>query len=42
MRAAFFPQKKSDAIRDVMAEMGMTEEDVREMAERLNPPVTKQ
>jgi hypothetical protein len=40
--AAFFPQKMSDTIRDAMAEMGVTEEDVREMAERLNPPLTKQ
>jgi hypothetical protein len=40
--AAFSRKKMSNPTRDAMAEMGVTEEDVREMAERLNPPPTKQ
>jgi hypothetical protein len=40
--AAFFPDKIREAIKDEMAENGITQQDLREMAEKLNPPPTKQ
>ena len=33
--AAFFPERMREALKDVMAERGMTEGDVREMASKL-------
>ena len=40
--AAFFPDKVREAIKDEMAENGITEQDLREMAEKLHPSPTKQ
>jgi hypothetical protein len=33
--AAFFPEKMREALKDVMAEQGITEEDVRELGQSL-------
>jgi hypothetical protein len=38
---AFFPRRTSEMIRDVAAEHGVTEEEAREMAEKMNSPSTK-
>ena len=40
--AAFFPDKVRKAIRDEMAENGITEQDLRAMAKKLHPSPTKQ
>ena len=40
--AAFLPDKVREAIKDEMAENGITEQDLREMAEKLHPSPTKQ
>ena len=40
--AAFFPDKVREAIKDEMAENGITEQDLREMAEKLHSSPTKQ
>ena len=40
--AAFFPDKVREAIKDEMAEKGITEQDLRAMAEKLHPSPTKQ
>jgi hypothetical protein len=37
-----FPDKVREAIKDEMAENGITEQDLREMAEKLHPSPTKQ
>ena len=39
--AAFFPDKVREAIKDEMAENGITEQDLREMAKKLHPSPTK-
>jgi hypothetical protein len=39
---AFFPDMIRNAIKDHMAEMGVTEDDLKEMARKLQPPPTKQ
>jgi hypothetical protein len=38
---AFFPRKTSEMIKDVAAELGVTEEEAIEMAEKMNAPSTK-
>jgi hypothetical protein len=38
---AFFPNEVRETLKDKMAEEGLTEEDVREMAKKLNPHSTK-
>jgi hypothetical protein len=38
---AFSPRRTSEMIRDLAAELGVTEEEAREMAERMNSPSTK-
>ena len=38
---AFFPNEVRETLKDKMAEQGLTEEDVREMAKKLNPHSTK-
>ena len=40
--AAFFPDKVREAIKDEMAENGITEQDLREMAKKVHPSPTKQ
>jgi hypothetical protein len=40
--AAFFPDKVREAIKDEMAEKGITAQDLKEMAEKLHPSPTKQ
>ena len=40
--AAFLPDKVREAIKDEMAENGITEQDLREMAEKLHALPTKQ
>ena len=40
--AAFFPDKVREAIKDEMAENGITEQDLRKMAKKLHPSPTKQ
>ena len=35
MMAAFFPEKVQEAAKDVIAELGMTEEDFRELVQSL-------
>ena len=35
MMAAFFPEKVQEAAKDVIAELGMTEEDFRELGQSL-------
>ena len=40
--AAFLPDKVREAIKDEMAENGITEQDLREMPEKLHPSPTKQ
>ncbi|SIO55906.1 hypothetical protein SAMN05443247_08153 [Bradyrhizobium erythrophlei] len=39
---AFFPDMMREAIRDTVAEIGMTEEDIREMVQRLESPARDQ
>jgi hypothetical protein len=39
---AFFPDMMREAIKDQMAEVGMTEEDLREMVRKLESPVRDQ
>jgi hypothetical protein len=39
---ALFPDMIRNAIKDRMAEMGVTKDDLKEMARRLQPPPTKQ
>ena len=39
---AFFPEMVREAIKDAMAANGTTEEDLRELIRKLDPPPTKQ
>jgi hypothetical protein len=39
---AFFPHRMREALKDKMAEMGMTLEDLKEMIQKFEPPPTKQ
>jgi hypothetical protein len=39
---AFWPDALRESIRDKMAEMGMTKEDLQELIRTLDPPPTKQ
>jgi hypothetical protein len=40
--AAYFPTEIANAIRDRMAEIGMTEEDLRELVRKLESPARDQ
>ena len=39
---AFFPKMVREAIRDAMAASGTTEEDIRDLIRKLDPPPAKQ
>jgi hypothetical protein len=39
---AFFPERVREALKDAAAELGITEDDIRDLARKFDPPPTKQ